>query len=140
MKTNKNTQPSLLSTSRQRFIINPANPLLKILLVAALILLFQSPSFAGRQQRNDSFFAPDKVAHFSVSLFISAGAGFVAKNHFGEPRKEAVIIGFTTSISIGGLKELMDISTPDGDPSWKDFAVDVLGSLVGAAIVAGATR
>jgi putative lipoprotein len=140
MKLFFNTLSPISSSPIPKIAINAFRRVFRVVVIAILILSLHSVTFAGRQRANDSFFAVDKAKHLAVSIFISAGTGFVAKNHFGSTRKEAVMIGFGASLSIGGLKELIDISMPEGDPSWKDFAVDVVGSLIGAAIVAGVTK
>lgn len=100
------------------------------------VLLWMVTSFAGDRSRDDKYFAKDKLQHFTLSAFMSAGIGFVAKNHFDAPKDRALIIGFTTSFSLGGLKEVYDSTDPDEHSSIKDLTVDLLGSFVGAAILA----
>lgn len=101
-----------------------------------LVLLLGVNSFAKDRSNDDRYFAKDKLQHFTLSAFMSAGIGFVAKNHFDVSEDKALIIGFTASFSLGGLKEVYDSTDPHEHSSIKDLTVDFLGSFVGAAVLA----
>jgi putative lipoprotein len=80
----------------------------------------------------DPWFGPDKAAHFGVSVGLSA-AGYAALSPWLEARGERALGGAAISLGLGAGKELWDL-TGHGDPSWRDFTWDVLGSAVGLAL------
>jgi len=104
------------------------------ILTALILIIACSNSFAG-ENNSDSFFAMDKLQHFSLSIAAAAGTGFVMHNHFDTDKNEAIIIGFTASFSLGGIKEIIDSTKPAEHSSLKDLAVDFLGSIIGAALL-----
>jgi putative lipoprotein len=84
----------------------------------------------------DPWFGPDKALHFGLSLALSAG-GYAASSIWLDTRPERAIAGGTFSLTLGAGKELWDLSG-HGDPSWRDFTWDVIGTGVGLALaVAG---
>lgn len=106
---------------------------------ALLVLLFVAQpiiSLASNQYEDDKFVASDKLQHALVSAMMVCGTGFVAHNHFQATRNESLAIGVGFSLSVGGLKEILDARIPGEQSSWKDFTADLLGSLAGAAILA----
>jgi len=83
----------------------------------------------------DPWFGPDKALHFSLSVALAAG-GYAASSAFLDTRGERALAGGTFSLTLGAGKELWDLSG-HGDPSWRDFTWDVLGSVIGVALAAG---
>ncbi len=83
----------------------------------------------------DPWFGQDKALHFSFSVVLSAG-GYAASSAFLDSRTERVIAGSTFSLTLGAGKELWDLSG-HGDPSWRDFTWDLVGTAVGVALAAG---
>ncbi len=77
----------------------------------------------------DDWFGPDKALHFSVSALL-AGAGYAATAPFTERTAVRVGVGAGFALSLGIAKELYD-ATGAGDPSWRDFTWDALGTGVG---------
>jgi putative lipoprotein len=91
----------------------------------------------GRASASDAdpWFGPDKALHFSLSVALAAG-GYAASSAFLDTRGERALAGGTFSLTLGAGKELWDLSG-HGDPSWRDFTWDVLGTAVGVALAAG---
>ncbi len=83
----------------------------------------------------DPWFGPDKALHFSVSVVLSAGA-YAASSTFLDTRGERAVAGSAFSLTLGAGKELWDLSG-HGDPSWRDFTWDVVGTAVGVALAVG---
>ncbi|MEO8905958.1 MAG: hypothetical protein ABI488_25690 [Polyangiaceae bacterium] len=83
----------------------------------------------------DPWFGPDKALHFGFSVVLS-GAGYAASSTFLESRTERALAGSAFSLTLGTAKELWDLSG-HGDPSWRDFTWDVVGTAVGIALAVG---
>lgn len=80
----------------------------------------------------DPWFGRDKALHFSVSVALSAG-GYAASSIWLDRHYERALAGSAFSLTLGAGKELWDWSG-HGDPSWRDFTWDVVGTSVGAAL------
>jgi len=80
----------------------------------------------------DPWFGPDKALHFGLSVALSAG-GYAVSSVWLDTRTERAIAGASFSLTLGAGKELWDLSG-HGDPSWRDFAWDAIGSGVGVAL------
>lgn len=80
----------------------------------------------------DPWVGPDKALHFGVSAGI-AGAAYAVGAAVFDARRDALILGGAIAITVGGAKELADLAGL-GDPSWKDFAWDAMGTVTGLAI------
>lgn len=83
----------------------------------------------------DPWFGPDKALHFGVSLGLAAG-GYAASSPWLESRAGRALAGGTFSLTVGAGKELWDLAG-HGDPSWRDFTWDVLGTAAGVALAWG---
>lgn len=97
--------------------------------IAAAVML--APK-AARAADPDPWFGPDKALHFGVSVGLSAGGYGVSALVLHEPWQRA-IAGAGFSLTLGAGKELYDLSG-HGDPSWKDFTWDVVGTAVGVGL------
>ena len=99
--------------------------------LAALLLLAPATARATPPDP-DPWFGPDKALHFTLSSLI-AGGGYgmtaLASDHIAT----RVAFGAGLGLVVGAGKELWDLSG-HGDPSWKDFTWDVLGTAVGVGI------
>jgi len=85
---------------------------------------------------SDPWFGRDKALHFGVSVVLAAG-GYATSSIWLEHRPERALAGGAFSLTLGAGKELWDLSG-HGDPSWRDFTWDVIGTGVGVALaVAG---
>jgi putative lipoprotein len=80
----------------------------------------------------DPFWGTDKALHFAVAGSI-AGATYGATTAFTDDRWKAFAIGGGMAVGLGALKEGLDAAGL-GDPSWKDFAWDVIGAAAGLGI------
>jgi len=83
----------------------------------------------------DPWFGPDKALHFGVSVGLAAG-GYAASSPWLESRTERAVFGGAFSLTLGASKELWDLAG-HGDPSWRDFTWDVLGTAAGVALAVG---
>jgi putative lipoprotein len=83
----------------------------------------------------DPWFGPDKALHFGFSVVLSAG-GYAASSSFLDTRTERAVAGSAFSLTLGASKELWDLAG-HGDPSWRDFTWDIVGTAVGVALAAG---
>ena len=80
----------------------------------------------------DPWFGRDKAMHFGACAgisMVSYGLTALASNDV----RMRFIFGAGAGIAAGGGKELLDM-TGSGDPSWRDFAWDVAGTVVGVGI------
>jgi putative lipoprotein len=89
---------------------------------------------SARASTDDPWFAPDKALHCGVSVLLAAG-GYAASSTVLGSRNERALAGGAFSLTIGAGKELWDLSG-HGDPSWRDFAWDVIGTAAGLALAA----
>ncbi len=102
-------------------------------LAPGLVLLLACGTASASEA--DPWFGPDKALHFSFSVALSA-TGYAASSAFLDTRTERAIAGSTFSLTLGAGKELWDLSG-HGDPSWRDFTWDVVGTAVGVALAVG---
>jgi putative lipoprotein len=96
------------------------------------LLLVPRPAAASDP---DPWFGPDKALHFGVSAGLAAG-GYAALSPWLDTRGERALGGAAFSLTLGAGKELWDLAG-HGDPSWRDFTWDVLGTAVGVALAVG---
>ncbi len=80
----------------------------------------------------DPWFGPDKALHLGLSAALSAG-GYAVSSIWLDTHTERAIAGGTFSLTLGAGKELWDLSG-HGDPSWRDFTWDVIGTGVGLGL------
>jgi putative lipoprotein len=95
-------------------------------------VLASSSARAQQAPDPDPWFGKDKALHFSVSAIL-AGGGYAFGAAAFESRAGALALGGGVALAAGTAKELADLAGM-GDPSWKDFAWDVAGTIVGLAI------
>lgn len=84
-------------------------------------------------QTHDPWWGQDKALHLSFSLAISATSYGIAIPLLDAPEAR-VLFAASIGLSAGVGKELLDLAGY-GDPSWKDFAWDVIGVAIGTAIM-----
>lgn len=80
----------------------------------------------------DPWFGRDKALHFGFSVALSAG-GYATSSLWLDRSYERALAGSTFSLTLGAGKELWDLSG-HGDPSWRDFTWDVIGTAVGTGL------
>jgi putative lipoprotein len=83
----------------------------------------------------DDWFGRDKALHFGASAII-AGSAYGVTTAFDDRRVVAFAVGGGIGLGAGIAKEGYD-ALGYGDPSWKDLAWDVAGTLVGLGIAYG---
>jgi putative lipoprotein len=103
--------------------------------VPALVVLALATSFSVTVRADDGgdeWFGSDKVLHFGLSAGIAATT-YTATTPLFDARYPPLLIGAAATLAIGGAKEAYD-SVSGGDPSWKDFTWDAIGTVAGLAI------
>jgi putative lipoprotein len=107
---------------------------MKRALFAPLVLLVIGLERTAQAQ-SDPWFGRDKALHFGVSAALAAG-GYAASSPWLDSRAERALVGGGFSLTLGASKELWDLAG-HGDPSWRDFTWDVVGTAVGVALALG---
>jgi putative lipoprotein len=92
----------------------------------ALLLALVGPA------RADDWFGRDKDLHAAASAVIAAGSYGAVTPWIEAPAGRAAVAA-SVAISVGAAKEAWD-AAGHGDPSWKDFAWDVAGTIVGVGV------
>ena len=83
----------------------------------------------------DPWFGPDKALHFGFSVILAAG-GYAAASPWLATKGERALAGGAFSLTLGASKELWDLGG-HGDPSFRDFTWDVVGTVAGLALAVG---
>lgn len=73
----------------------------------------------------DSWTGPDKTKHLIVGASIGLAAGALS---------DSWTVGAAAGCAVGALKEINDMRSVNHTPSYKDFAVTCLGSMIGAKL------
>jgi uncharacterized protein YfiM (DUF2279 family) len=107
--------------------------LLAVVVTAAVVV---SMSPAARAADPDPWIARDKAWHFDACLGIAAGTYALATWKVTDSRGVGLAIAGATALAAGAAKEGIDAVT-GGDPSWKDFAWDAIGTVAGLAVAWG---
>ncbi len=97
-----------------------------LLIAAALV------GAGGRARAEDRWLGRDKGLHAAASAVIAA-AGYAASAPWIERPAGRAAAGATLALTAGAAKEIWDAGT-GGDPSWKDFAWDAIGTAVGVGL------
>jgi putative lipoprotein len=98
----------------------------------ALLIALMSIAPKARAAGDDPFFGRDKALHFVVAGTI-AGVGYGITTAVASDRWKAFAVGGGAAVAAGALKEGAD-AVGFGDPSWKDFAWDVIGAACGLGV------
>ncbi len=80
----------------------------------------------------DPWLGRDKALHFAACATISGAAYGVGALVTPDVRLR-VVFGAGAGLVVGAGKELLDLAGL-GDPSWRDFAWDVIGTVVGVGL------
>ena len=97
-----------------------------------LLLLGLWAGSASAQVDPDPWLGPDKALHGSISAGL-AGLGYGGAALLTEDRRLRLAIGAGLALTAGAAKELADLAGL-GQPSWKDFTWDVIGTAAGLLI------
>jgi uncharacterized protein YfiM (DUF2279 family) len=104
--------------------------------LACAALLSITP--AARATDNDPWIARDKALHFDACAGIAALGYALSAGWVVDARWKALAVGGGIAMAAGAGKELLDAThVLGGDPSWKDFAWDAIGTLAGLAVAWG---
>ena len=87
---------------------------------------------AESQADADPWWGQDKALHFSLCFGLAA-AGYGLSVWALDDRLAAVGVSAGATIALGAAKEGLDAAGL-GDPSWKDFAWDVVGTALGVGV------
>jgi putative lipoprotein len=101
-------------------------------LAAALVPIFAASVAPNARADDDPFWGRDKALHFAVAGAI-AGVGYGVTTAVASDRWKAFAVGGAAAVGAGAIKEGLD-ATGLGDPSWKDFAWDVIGAAAGLGV------
>jgi putative lipoprotein len=104
--------------------------------VCVLLAAILGMSTPARADDPDPWFGRDKALHFSVSAAIAGTTYAITATQF-EARYPPLVLGGGVALAAGIGKETADLLGLWGDPSWRDFAWDVAGTVVGLGIAWG---
>ncbi len=82
----------------------------------------------------DSWLGADKARHFTASFLMTGAVSRTLHVHGRESRSRSLAAGVAFTVSLGGLKEMLD-RTGRGHASWKDMAANALGAGCGALLL-----
>jgi putative lipoprotein len=109
----------------------------RLVLFATLPLLMAASANAAADDA-DPWVSRDKAFHFDVSAGIAAVGYGASAAWLVDARWKALAIGGGLALAAGSGKELIDATGVfGGDPSWKDFTWDALGTVAGLALAWG---
>lgn len=83
--------------------------------------------------KDDPWFGADKFKHFGTSTAIAAISAHAAKNG-GASECHAFQVGLGVTVGIGAAKEFADEHIRHKGWSWRDFAWDVAGGVLGSTM------
>lgn len=109
-----------------------SRPRLALVTTAALLFLLPGVARAQSVPDPDPWWGPDKALHLVFSSAI-AGAGYGITAAFTDSRPVRLLVGGAAGLLAGTAKELLDLAGL-GDPSWKDFTWDVIGTACGVLV------
>jgi putative lipoprotein len=110
-------------------------PLRALVLAMAVACALAAGSARAQTADPDPWFGKDKALHFAGSVGLASVIYASAATELDARWPPLVIAGGAT-IAIGGGKELFDMGGR-GDPSWRDFTWDVIGTIVGLGLAWG---
>jgi putative lipoprotein len=99
--------------------------------LVVLAIAFAAPSAAAADS-SDPWIGRDKALHFDASAGI-AMATYAVSTYELHARWESLAVAGAFTLAVGAGKELLDM-TGLGDPSWKDFTWDAIGTVAGLAL------
>jgi putative lipoprotein len=105
--------------------------LLPSLLIAGIVTL-GAPGRAHADEA-DPWFGQDKLLHFLASSTLTTTA-YGGASLLLDSRTSRALVAAGTSLAIGGGKELIYDRSGRGDPSWRDFTWDVIGTAFGLGV------
>jgi len=100
----------------------------------AVVALVGAAGARAQAADPDPWFGPDKALHFGASATIAAGGYGLGALWQPSSEGQRLVVGGAAGLAAGVGKELWDLTTGLGDPSWKDLAWDAAGTAVGLAV------
>jgi putative lipoprotein len=82
----------------------------------------------------DPWLGKDKAIHFALSAGIASGGYALAGLWRPSGEAQRLVVGGSAALAVGVAKELFDLATGLGTPSWKDLAWDAAGTAAGLAV------
>jgi putative lipoprotein len=110
--------------------------MLRLLARAAVVGALAFAALPAWAADDDPWISRDKALHFDVSLGLASVGYAVSAGWLVDARWKALAIGGGLALTAGASKELLDLAGL-GDPSWKDFAWDAIGTVAGLALAWG---
>ncbi|MBC8133604.1 MAG: hypothetical protein H7X95_11535 [Deltaproteobacteria bacterium] len=107
---------------------------LSTIVFSAVIGATFSGQVDARAAEADPWLGADKALHFSACAAIAGGSYGVAAA-VTDNRRWRLVTGALSGLAAGATKEAIDASGA-GDPSWRDFTWDVIGTATGVAMAA----
>jgi uncharacterized protein YfiM (DUF2279 family) len=95
----------------------------------------QAPDSSAVVRRGDPWFGTDKARHFTASFILTGAVSRTLHVRGRESRNRSLAAGIGCTVSLGGLKEILDRRTGRGQASWKDMAANLLGVGCGALLL-----
>jgi uncharacterized protein YfiM (DUF2279 family) len=94
-----------------------------------------APDSSAVSRREDSWFGTDKAQHLAASFIMTGAVSRTLHVRGHESRSLSLAAGVGCTVSLGGLKEILDGRTGLGHASWKDMAANLLGAGCGALLL-----
>jgi uncharacterized protein YfiM (DUF2279 family) len=110
----------------------PLSALLLSFLVLGATTVGTLTSVTARADDGDEWLGSDKVLHCGISAGLAA-TFYTATTPLFDARFPPLLLGAAATLAIGAGKEAYD-SVSGGDPSWKDFTWDAIGTVAGLAL------
>jgi putative lipoprotein len=102
-------------------------------LVTAGVLSWSAPALCDAPSPDpDPWFGRDKALHFSGSFALATGSYALGVGTL-DRRWIGLIFGLSFPLALGATKEGLDAAGL-GTPSWKDFAWDCIGTVLGVGV------
>lgn len=101
----------------------------------AVVLIHGSPARASDPDP-DPWLGRDKALHFGVSATLASGGYGLGRAFVFDRRLDAALVAGSFTLAIGAAKESYD-ALGHGDPSWRDFTWDAIGTAVGIGVGLG---
>ncbi|MFO0678170.1 MAG: hypothetical protein U0169_16665 [Polyangiaceae bacterium] len=118
------TRPRRRRTSARRYV------------TVATVVASTFHAVPARAADPDPWFGKDKALHATLSGAIAASTYGIASAAGVPARGHRLLLGGGVALTLGAAKEVADLAGL-GDPSWKDFAWDVIGTAVGLGLAWG---
>ncbi len=100
-----------------------------------LALTHASPARASEPDP-DPWLGRDKALHFGVSATLASSGYGLGRAFVFDRRLDAALVAGSFTLAIGAAKESYD-ALGHGDPSWRDFTWDAIGTAVGIGVGLG---